>query len=172
LEERPRSVVELPVAGPSATEIALDELERVYGFLFVRVGNRADAEDLAQQVAMRSIPRLRAGASPASIRAYMFATARTVLASFWSARLGMPEEELPEDVAAGPGDSTGDAESMERANRILAALPQNYRRVLELRFLRGYSLKEVAAEMKLNVGNVKVMQLRALRAAARVGWDV
>ena len=44
--------------------------------------------------------------------------------------------------------------------------------MLELRFLRGYSLKEVAAEMKLNVGNVKVMQLRALRAAARVGWDV
>ena len=52
--------------------------------------------------------------------------------------------------------------------RILAELSDNYRRVLELRFLHGYSLKEVAAEMHSTVGAVKVMQLRALRAAAKV----
>ena len=49
--------------------------------------------------------------------------------------------------------------------------PANYRRVLELRFLRGYSLREVATEVGSTVGGVKVMQLRALRAAARVGED-
>jgi RNA polymerase sigma-70 factor (ECF subfamily) len=51
---------------------------------------------------------------------------------------------------------------------VLAQLSDNYRRVLELRFLHGYSLKEVAAEMNSTVGAIKVMQLRALRAAARV----
>jgi RNA polymerase sigma-70 factor (ECF subfamily) len=55
---------------------------------------------------------------------------------------------------------------------ILERLPSNYRRVLELRFLRGYSLKEVASELGTTVGGVKVMQLRALRAAARIGKDV
>jgi DNA-directed RNA polymerase specialized sigma24 family protein len=40
--------------------------------------------------------------------------------------------------------------------------------VLELRFLHGYSLKEVAAEMHSTVGAIKVMQLRALRAAGKV----
>jgi len=44
--------------------------------------------------------------------------------------------------------------------------------VLELRFLRGYSIKEVAAELKATPGSVKVMQLRALRAAAKVRIDV
>jgi RNA polymerase sigma-70 factor (ECF subfamily) len=61
--------------------------------------------------------------------------------------------------------------SEERADtvqRILGQLSDNYRRVLELRFLHGYSLKEVAAEMNSTVGAVKVMQLRALRAAAKV----
>jgi RNA polymerase sigma-70 factor (ECF subfamily) len=61
--------------------------------------------------------------------------------------------------------------SQERADTvqgILAELSDNYRRVLELRFLHGYSLKEVAAEMNSTVGAVKVMQLRALRAAAKV----
>jgi RNA polymerase sigma-70 factor (ECF subfamily) len=40
--------------------------------------------------------------------------------------------------------------------------------VLEFRFLRGYSLRETAVEMGTTNGNIKVMQLRALRAAARV----
>jgi len=62
-------------------------------------------------------------------------------------------------------------ESAERARRILAELSDNYRRVLELRFLHGYSLKEVAAELRSTVGAVKVMQLRALRAAAKVRLD-
>ena len=64
------------------------------------------------------------------------------------------------------------APSTERAGRILARLPDNYRRVLELRFLRGYSIKEVAAELKATPGSVKVMQLRALRAAAKVRLDL
>jgi DNA-directed RNA polymerase specialized sigma24 family protein len=55
------------------------------------------------------------------------------------------------------------------AERTLAALPANYRQILELRFLRGYSLREAAEEMGKTVGGLKVMQLRALRAAALVG---
>jgi RNA polymerase sigma factor (sigma-70 family) len=60
-------------------------------------------------------------------------------------------------------------EGVETVQRVLAQLSDNYRRVLELRFLHGYSLKEVAAEMHSTVGAIKVMQLRALRAAAKLG---
>jgi RNA polymerase sigma-70 factor (ECF subfamily) len=151
--------------------MALEELDLIYAFVYARVGNRPDAEDLTQQVALKAIPRLRQGASVASVRAYLFATARSVLATFWAGRFGMPEEELRDDVwmPADTGDGGGDA--IDRVQRILERLPANYGRLLELRFLRGYSLKEVAAEMGSTVGGVKVMQLRALRAAARVGAD-
>lgn len=167
-------VVEFPAAGASAEEIALDELEMVYAFIFARVGNRADAEDLTQQVAMKAIPRLRAEAAAASIRAYLFATARSVLAGFWARKFGLPEEELHEDLALPAAPSPARSEpnaASERVTRLLAALPANYRRVLELRFLRGYSLREVAAETGNTVGAIKVMQLRALRAAARLEPD-
>jgi RNA polymerase sigma-70 factor, ECF subfamily len=163
-------VVELPSA-TRAVDIALDELELVYAFIYARVGNRADAEDLTQQVALKAIPRLRQGAPASAIRGYLFATARSVLGAFWSTRLGLSQAELHEDLmlAVPPGEPS--EEPAERAQRILSRLSDNYRRVLELRFLHGYSLKEVAAEMRSTVGAVKVMQLRALRAAAKVDPD-
>ena len=164
-------VVELPAAGAPPVEIALEELEFVYAYIFARVGNRADAEDLTQQVALKAIPRLRVGSSPAAIRSYLFATARSALATFWSARFGLPEEELREDVWVPTAQPEPAGESVEQVERILSRLPANYRRLLELRFLRGYSLKEVAAELGTTLGGIKVMQLRALRAAARVADD-
>jgi RNA polymerase sigma-70 factor (ECF subfamily) len=163
-------VLELPAASRS-TAIALDELELVYAFIYARVGNRADAEDLTQQVALKAIPRLRAGAPATAIRGYLFATARSVLGAFWSTRLGLSEAELHEDLAMAIPAGPPSEEPAERARRILDGLSDNYKRVLELRFLHGYSLKEVAAEMRSTVGAVKVMQLRALRAAAKVRLD-
>lgn len=172
--EKPASdqaeLIELPVAS-GATDIALDELELVYAFIYARVGNRADAEDLTQQVALKAIPRLRPGAPAAAIRGYLFATARSVLGAFWSTRLGLSEAELRDDLAMAAPPGPTSEEGTETVQRILAQLSDNYRRVLELRFLHGYSLKEVAAEMKSTVGAIKVMQLRALRAAAKVRLD-
>ncbi len=161
-------ILELPVV-QRAADVALDELELVYAFIYARVGNRADAEDLTQQVALKAIPRLREGAPASAIRGYLFATARSVLGGFWSTRLGLSEAELREDLAlVTPPAEPPSEEGAETVQRILAELSDNYRRVLELRFLHGYSLKEVAAEMKSTVGAIKVMQLRALRAAAKV----
>jgi RNA polymerase sigma-70 factor (ECF subfamily) len=160
-------VLQLPIT-PRATDIALDELELVFAFIYARVGNRADAEDLTQQVALKAIPRLRQGAPASAIRGYLFATARSVLGGFWSRRLGLSEGELHEDLAMAVPQAPPSQERVDTVQGILAELSDNYRRVLELRFLHGYSLKEVAAEMNSTVGAVKVMQLRALRAAAKV----
>jgi RNA polymerase sigma factor (sigma-70 family) len=165
--DRPGDVLQLPMV-PRATDIALDELEIVYAFIYARVGNRADAEDLTQQVALKAIPRLREGAPASAIRGYLFATARSVLGGFWSTRLGLSEAELHEDLAIAVPQAPPSEERADTVQKILAELSDNYRRVLELRFLHGYSLKEVAAEMHSTVGAVKVMQLRALRAAAKV----
>ncbi|HYL07228.1 MAG TPA: sigma-70 family RNA polymerase sigma factor [Candidatus Udaeobacter sp.] len=166
----PGDVIQLPTAA-TAADIALQELELVYAFIYARVGNRADAEDLTQQVALKAIPRLRQGSTASSIRGYLFATARSVLGSFWSIRLGLSEAELREDLALAVPTDPPSEENAELVQRILERLSDNYRRVLELRFLHGYSLKEVAAEMSSTVGAIKVMQLRALRAAAKVELD-
>jgi RNA polymerase sigma-70 factor (ECF subfamily) len=154
----------------SSTGTALPDLDFVYSFLYSRVGNRSDAEDLTQEVALKAFPRLRADVPDAAVKSYLYATARSVLATFWSRRLRLPESELPDDLQAtgqssGPEPSTWSA---ARVREVLNALPPNHRQLLELRFLQGYSLREVAVQMGKTEGSVKVMQLRALRKAAQL----
>src|SRR2546421_9288591 len=127
-------VLELPAAS-GGTDIALDELELVYAFIYARVGNRADAEDLTQQVALKAIPRLRQNAAASSIRGYLFATARSVLGGFWSTRLGLSEAELREDLLPAPPTDPPSEEGTETVQRILAELSDNYRRVFRPPFL-------------------------------------
>jgi RNA polymerase sigma-70 factor (ECF subfamily) len=56
----------------------------------------------------------------------------------------------------------------DRALRVLTALPEREREVLRLRFLRGYSAAEIGKALGLSPGNVRVLQLRALRRAAQI----
>jgi len=59
-----------------------------------------------------------------------------------------------------------------RASRILSRLPDRSRTILELRFLRGCSIREAADEMAVSVDNAKMLQYRALRQAAHVGAEI
>jgi RNA polymerase sigma-70 factor (ECF subfamily) len=58
--------------------------------------------------------------------------------------------------------------AVRKVTAILGQLPENYRQVLTLRFLQGYSLKETAAAMNVSEGNVKVLQYRALQKASNM----
>jgi RNA polymerase sigma factor (sigma-70 family) len=145
----------------------------IYQLIMRRVGNAADAEDLAAEVLMRSLRTLRLPAPAHDVRAYLVKTARTVLADFWrrhyAAQATISEIELlPTDASlAGPNETAND-----RAQRLLALLPERFTRILELRFLRGYSVRETAREMGLTEANVRVIQFRALRKAAEYEEEV
>jgi RNA polymerase sigma-70 factor (ECF subfamily) len=170
------SAAQLPAAEATqeaVIDIALRQFDLLYSFIYSRVGNRADAEDLTQQVALKALPRLNEGWVEPAVRGYLYTTARSVLASFWAGRGRLPEAELADEVwVDGRGcELTAPPEAAAWVERTLSALPAHYRQILELRFLRGYSLREAADEMGKTVGGVKVMQLRALRAAAIAGRD-
>ncbi|WP_433189461.1 RNA polymerase sigma factor [Actinoallomurus sp. CA-150999] len=149
--------------------IYLDNVHRIYRLMFSKVGNRPDAEDLTAEVFLAALRPLRTSASVGEVRAYLLATARSVLAAHWRRTLGHEITAIDiERVAADFGRPPEDGRSPERVARILSALPDRYRRVLELRFLRSYSIREAARELGVSVGNAKVLQHRALRLAAEV----
>ena len=57
----------------------------IYRFVFSRCGNRPDAEDITATVFLRALPRLRPTAAENEARAYLRATARSLLAEHWAA---------------------------------------------------------------------------------------
>ena len=153
-----------------------DNVERLYRLMYARVGNRPDAEDLTSEVFRTALGPLRLASSKGEVRSYLLVTARTVLASHWRRRLGLPVTSIDPaaDLAylAEPSGASGPTDAPERAGTILAALPERYRRVLELRFLEACPIKEVARTMDISVSNAKVLQHRALHMAAKVAQDL
>lgn len=153
---------------PDWEAIYRDNVGWVYRMLFAKVGSKPDAEDLTAEVFLAALRPLRVSASVREVRSYLVATARTVLADHWRRTLGRELTTLDEDQAELVRDERhAGRDRLARAERILAELPENYRTVLRLRYLLGHSLKETATVMGVTVGNVKVLQHRALKAAAR-----
>jgi len=119
---------------------------------------------------------LRLDVSKREVRSYLLTTAQTVLASHWRRTLGVSLTSIDAEsdrlalIELGQTDLPSDAP--QRALRILAALPERYRRILELRFLEACTIKEAAYAMNVSVSNAKVLQHRALRMAANVGEEV
>jgi RNA polymerase sigma-70 factor (ECF subfamily) len=165
---RPR---QLPTAVyPGWEAIYEDNLARIHRLMYSKVGNRPDAEDLTSQVFLTALKSLRTTATVGEVRAYLLATARTVLAAHWQRTLGRQATVIDTDVTdlqdytpPPPGRPTP---AEQHATRILDALPERHRRILVLRFLLGYSVREAAADMNITIANAKVLQYRALRKAA------
>jgi RNA polymerase sigma factor (sigma-70 family) len=153
-----------------------DNINRLYRLMYARVGNRADAEDLTSEVFRTALGPLKLASSKGEVRSYLLTTAQTVLASHWRRTLGAsattidPESDMASLVEPSGIEEPSDAP--QRAGRILAALPERYRRILELRFLEACSIKEAAQAMGVSVSNAKVLQHRALRMAAKAGLEV
>lgn len=144
-----------------------DNVTWVYRTLFARVGNRADAEDLTTEVFMAALRPLRLTASVAEVRGYLRATARTVLAAHWRETMGREITSI-DDIEQPPQSEEAVSDAPQRVARVLDQLPENYRRILQLRFLGGNSIKESAAQLGVSVANAKVLQHRALRLAAQL----
>src|SRR4051794_37525324 len=157
---------------PDWESIYRDNVDWVHRLLFAKVGNRPDAEDLTAEVFLTALRPLRVTATVPEVRAYLLATIRTVLAGYWRRTLGVQvttlDDEDVEDVLA---QTPENERASGRAQRILAALPDRYRRILELRFLQARTIKEAAADMGVSVANAKVLQHRALRRAATAGEE-
>jgi RNA polymerase sigma factor (sigma-70 family) len=153
-----------------------DNVDRLYRLMYARVGNRADAEDLTSEVFRTALGPLKMASSKGEVRSYLLTTAQTALASHWRRTLGTSvttiDPEVDMNSLVEPSGTQEPSDAPQRVASILAALPERYRRILELRFLEACSIKEAAQAMGVSVANAKVLQHRALRMAAKAGLEV
>jgi RNA polymerase sigma-70 factor (ECF subfamily) len=148
----------------------------IYRFIYARVGNHPDAEDLTAQVFVRAVEQLDTDREPGQIAAWLYRVAQNATADYWRAFYRLPlvgtDHVAPgwEPAAAEERPpSEGPDAAAARVAQLLRRLPAHYRRVLELRFLERRSVAETAREMGISNGNARVLQYRALRRAALLG---
>jgi len=142
--------------------------DRIYRYLLLKVRNRADAEDMTQQVflkALESIGSFRWRGVPFS--AWLFRIARNQAVDYFrkkSKQAMLPLDEA-RSVSMADIDPVALAEQKLRIEQLAVAcqsLSEAQREVISLRFAGGLSVAETAKAMGKSEGAVKVSQHDAI----------
>ena len=145
-------------------------MNSVYRYLYVRMNDRLDAEDLTEEVFLRvwrSIDNYRTRGVP--FLAFLFRVARNALIDHYRATSNKEmEEELEDrplpDSGIDPSERVIARMEHQQIKELMDRLSDDYRDVLVLRFLSGLSSGETAEVMDRSTGAVRVLQHRALNA--------
>ena len=142
--------------------------DRVYAYVARRVGDRAETEDLVSDVfhqALANVRRFEWRGAPFS--AWLYRIAANKIADRFE-RLGRERTIQPS-----PEIEEADLEVAQDCAKVFALardLPEDQRKVVELRFVEEKSTREVAAALGRSEGAIKQLQFRALESLrARIG---
>ncbi len=146
--------------------------DKVFRYLYARLGEREAAEDLTADVFVRlvqALPRFRVNAARpvASFSAWLYRIADNLLADYRRRQRFRRHEKLDRyrDWPALQADPVQQTVTIERSRLLataIAGLREEQQRVIVYRFLEGYSLAEAAALMGKTLESIKALQHRAL----------
>lgn len=150
-------------------------VDRIYGYFVSQLRNPHDAEDLTQETFIKAINGLATFRGIASFKNWLYRIAKNQLADFYrdhhshvtELNEALPPRQLQKHLSDADLEASEQKKSVKAIGRVFINLPDRYKRVLTLRFLKGFSLKETASEMDLTLANAKVLQHRALKLARR-----
>ena len=140
--------------------------ERIYAFVSRRVHTRGDVEDITAEVfqhALANIAKFEWRGAP--FAAWLYRIAANAIADRWqraSREQGGPAPEDPVDRS-----ESIDLEKSERVARLfnlVKGLPEDQRRVIEMRFAEEKSIREIAQKLGRTPGAVKQLQFRGIQA--------
>jgi RNA polymerase sigma-70 factor (ECF subfamily) len=145
-------------------ELYENNFERVYAYIARRVGNREEAQDLTAEVfhqALANLARFEWRGLP--FPAWLLRIASNAIADSWKSKAreqGNPssDELLSHDI------DMEDVEQRAKLFRLVTTLPDDQRRVIEMRFAQEKSIREIAKELDRTGGAVKQLQFRGLES--------
>jgi RNA polymerase sigma-70 factor (ECF subfamily) len=142
--------------------------DRVYAYVARRVGDRADTEDLVSDVFHQALANLRRFEwRGAPFSAWLFRIASNKIVDRF--------ERLARECAIQPSPEIQEADQEDAQDRakvfaMVRELPEDQRRVLEMRFAEEKSIEEVAETLGRSEGAIKQLQFRGLeKLRSRIG---
>jgi RNA polymerase sigma-70 factor (ECF subfamily) len=168
------ALVEAAIRGDALAFACLYDrhVERVYRHIHYRVGNRSDAEDLTQQVflqAWRAINRYEQTGAP--FITWLLTIAYHTVVSFTRRLKVVPPLEI--EPIADERWADPEAEALAQYDRdvvreAILRLKPDQQQVIIMRFVEHMENEDVAAALGKSVGNVRVIQHRALLELRRL----
>ncbi|HUP38114.1 MAG TPA: sigma-70 family RNA polymerase sigma factor [Candidatus Limnocylindria bacterium] len=152
---------------PAFEDLVMTYQHRVFGVALRMLGNRAEAEEVAQEAFVRAHRALGEFRGDAKLSTWLYAiTSRLCLNRLASGERRMArqgEDALLRLSDAGPRpDAALERRELEAAlGRAIADLPEDRRIVVVLRDLEGLSYEEIAQVLELELGTVRSRLHRA-----------
>jgi RNA polymerase sigma-70 factor (ECF subfamily) len=140
--------------------------ERVYAFVGRRVQDRAAAQDLTADVfrkALEGLDRFEWRGVPFAV--WLFRIARNAIANHRQrAAKEMTSADLDQEASEPTAAVSGPVEDRAAVYRFVRELPDDQRRVIEMRFAEEKGIREIAETMGRTEGAVKQLQYRAMQS--------
>lgn len=153
-------------------ELYRSYFRRIFNFSIRKLGDPAEAEDVAQEVFAAVFSCLDRFEGKSDLLVWIYGITRNILNNRLRRRGGVrlvSLEEIPADanpVDLGPGPAAEARETLSRIQEAIEELPKDQRKILELRHSRRLAIRKIAVIMDRSEDAVKSSLYRARRALA------
>ena len=145
---------------------------RLYRYAARRLGTSQQAEDCVAETFSRFLHALQAGGGPKEhIQAYLYRVAHNWITDQYRREPPPPlqlDHNLQADEYNNPPQLVARRLNQERVRSALKLLTSDQQQVVMLKFLEGWSNKEIANAMNKTEGAIKSLQHRGLAALQRI----
>lgn len=141
----------------------------IYRIILYKIGNSYDAEDLTSNVFLKAYNAFdRYDPTKASAKTWLYVIAQNVLKNYYRDRkVNASVEEYSNTLSETDRDITYEAVLLQESRDILAkalnALSDRERLIIIHKYFNDKSSEEIAQELKISSGNVRIIVSRALK---------
>lgn len=140
--------------------------DKIARYAYVRIGVRADAEDIAGEVFLRALKSLKLYKERGvTIQAWLFRIAHNLIVDHlrkMQKRKTVPIDDVEIEGGINPATVAERNIELERVTRAMVQLTKEQREVLGLRFFGGLTSREAGQVLKKSDGAVREMQRAAI----------
>lgn len=148
-------------------------VDHVFRFIYSKVGRKDATEEIVSETFLVLINILDAYNGDSKLSTFIFGVALNKARSYFYQQAKRKEVILDDEITeilSAKFDSYEEYESesnelIEVLDEVLKQLPENYQKILEVRFINSRSMKETSEELNISEENVRVLQYRALKKA-------
>ncbi|MDH3324731.1 MAG: RNA polymerase sigma factor [Candidatus Peregrinibacteria bacterium] len=148
--------------------------DKIFRYVRFRV-DAPDTEDLVSEVFLKTVQNIQKYSKThnAKFSSWIFRIAHNSVIDFYRKKrdfLGIDNDPETEDFfiqikdeSPTPDEHTQQTIEIKKMHEVLKLIPANHREILVLKFLEGFSNTEISKITGKSEGNIRILQLRALR---------